>query len=331
MKEDIKKDINLINYKPDLDYDKKYDTDGIFSDLNKNNENDENNIKKDKIKVISNLQDRFDKLITIIPNYVIDIYIPPYLGMQDEFDRITGTDDKGVTDPDIIDPDKDDDKVLPPFIVEEEDNKDDDFVPDIFDLGDTEIIKINKGKTDWHKVISEGYKIDFLDIYEDYLTKIIIACENYVYDLFNLVDVNKMTIINDDFKTDDLKNQNLKHLVDYNHKSNVNLNLNLRLHKKMYSIDETIVHIRSIRLSKEFATRYNVSKPLKKLSNLEIRSNDLLEESRIVAEKKYEENFYNLYKYLNSSVILLGGSLNILKKQAMSYSTLSKNGEGIKV
>lgn len=357
MKEDIKNNINLIDYRPDLDYDKKYDTDGVFSDLNNNKDTDKKKPTKDKHKVISNLKDRLDKLIPIIPEHVIDTYIPPYLGMQDEFDRVTGTDEGGggitpeITDPDkdkdkdkeptgpdtggVTDPDKDKDKdkvpTIPPYIVEEEEEDDDSFVPDIFDLGDTEFVEIKAEKPNWQEIILEGYEIDFLDIYEDYLTKMIITCESYIYDLFNLVDVGNNTVIDDDFKTDDLKNKNLKHLVDYNHKSSVSLNLNLRLHKKMYSIDETIVHIRSIRLAKEFATRYNVSEPLEKLTNLEIRSNALLEESRMVAEKKYEENFYNLYKYLNSSVILLGDTLNILKKQAVSHSILSKNGEGTKV
>ena len=354
MQDDKNKNINLIDYRPDLDFDKKYDTNGRFDDLNKDSETQNKKPVKDKVKVISNLKDRLDKLMPIIPEYVIDVYIPPYKGMEDEFDRVTGTDEGGGgTNPDITDPSTDPDKdkdpiepggggttdpdkdkdnetnpVIPPFIVEEEDKEDDSFVPDIFDLGDTEFVEIKAEKTDWAKVILEGYEIDFLDIYEDYLTKMIIACESYIYDLFSLVDVDSRTVVDDDFKTDDLKNKNLSHLVDYNHKSNINLNLNLRLHKKMYSIDETIVHIRSIRLSKEFATRYNISKPLEKLSNLEVRSNTLLEESRMVAEKKYEENFYNLYKYLNSSVILLGDSLNILKKQVMSLSVLVKNGEG---
>ena len=54
-----------------------------------------------------------------------------------------------------------------------------------------------------------------------------------------------------------------------------------------------------------------------------MESNILLEESKRVANKKYKEKFLELYKYLNSNVILMDESLQTLLKENKSAMAIN--------
>ena len=119
--------------------------------------------------------------------------------------------------------------------------------------------------------------------------------------------------------TKNLEDENLSHVTDYLTKSKISLRQQLKLYCKMFDMDETIFHIRSVKVAKEQKKRYNKNTRIKDENALTKSANDLLRESIMVAEKKYEENFYGLYKYLNSSVILFNECTNttIKQKQAL--------------
>ena len=58
-------------------------------------------------------------------------------------------------------------------------------------------------------------------------------------------------------------------------------------------------------------------------------SNKILGQSRIIYDKKYKQNFFNLYKYLNSSVILLNECFNMYLSEAQAKIILKEKGEDI--
>ena len=61
--------------------------------------------------------------------------------------------------------------------------------------------------------------------------------------------------------------------------------------------------------------RYYSIEEVPQNTELDITSNVILKESQRVAKKKYMNSLYSLYKYLNSSVILMNESLKSLDKQ----------------
>lgn len=315
-------------YRPELGYDKSYYTEGLFYDQNK--DKDESSTVPtgddvDKESIIEGLMNDLESKIPYLPDEIFNTYFPPYIGMKEEYNKIV-EENKNKDDEDE---DDDDGKkpTYPPIIPEDEDDGDDGDGPSFFDriddvrLDSEEVIE---GKAD---IIKNNYYVDFLDIHEDYLNKMTIAIQNYIMTLIQAVSANNFDVDEPDYSTKKLKNKNLAHLSDFLIKSDITTGQTIRLHKKLFDIDETIVHIKSIRIAKEQAVRYNAIKKLEVNSALDKDSNILLQESKRVAEKKYEENFYSLYKYLNSSVILLDESLKTLTRQGKAKIIINNNEE----
>jgi hypothetical protein len=56
----------------------------------------------------------------------------------------------------------------------------------------------------------------------------------------------------------------------------------------------------------------------------------MLDNVKIAYDKKYKENLFNLYKYLNSSVILINECFSMFIQEAQAKAILIKE-EGIKL
>jgi hypothetical protein len=155
--------------------------------------------------------------------------------------------------------------------------------------------------------VLEDYIIKFNEVIDKYMVNVVTT--------LSLSDYSSLKLIT----TKQLQDTNLSHVTDYLTKSQIGLKQQLKLYHKIYSIDETIFHIRSIKVANEQRKRYKTNKKLKDVNAITKSANDLLRESNMVAQKKYEENFYGLYKYLNSSVILFNECTNttIKQKQAL--------------
>ena len=125
----------------------------------------------------------------------------------------------------------------------------------------------------------------------------------------------KITDYKTDYTTKSVNNKNLSHLTDFIVKSNIMLDQTMRLHSKLFQLDETILHIKNIKVSYGQMLRYYSIEEVPQNTELDITSNVILKESQRVAKKKYMNSLYSLYKYLNSSVILMNESLKSLDKQ----------------
>lgn len=312
-----------ILYSPNLQYDKSYYTEGAKK--NTYTEDDSNKVKEESISKLDEIKDltnRIDSNLTLIPDFIKDAYLPPYLEMEKESSKIH--DELNHKDDD--DKHKEDGKDNEENFIPGESGPDDkDYYPeDPFQKGDDIYVEFEDPYADYSKVINDRYYTNFLDIYVDYLDKLYRVTNDFILDIIDATINNPLRDNPLKYTTVDIKNKELWHLTDFLCKSNIYLDQQIRLHKKFFDIDESVLHIRQLKMAKEQAARYYKINELHENNKYDMASNLVLQESRYVADKKYKENLKNLYKYLNSSVILLDESLNMLKKQAQSITTINK-------
>lgn len=315
-------------YKPELGYKQDYYTEGTLYDETKDQlDSDDEGQSLGKEELIDQLLNEIDNQIKFLPDQILNIYFPPYLGMKYEYINLKN-EYKDSSSNNEDDDSNNSNSNYPDYTIDDTDNSNDDLFDDLFDRADDVYIDIKDPISDPVQIIKDSYYVNFLDVYQDYLDKVKIAITNYIFTTIQTVSQgikDNSEIL--DYSTKDLNNKNLSHLSDYIIKSDIIIGQTMRLHKKMFDVDETILHIKNIRLSKEQALRYNAIPEMKQNIYLDVDSNILLKESIRVAEKKYEENFYSLYKYLNSSVILLDESLKTIIRQDKAKVIINKNEE----
>lgn len=316
---------NLL-YKPNLDYEKNYYTDGKLYDSIPDqdiNENYESSRPGDKIEQLDDLKSQIVGKLPMIPENIIEPFLPPFYivdGMiedlknaKDENPPIPGTKPPeivpvkpGETDPD--DPDEDPDDIPDdPFDIEEKD----------------EFINIIIEGIPIKDVLDLQYKRDLTDVFEDYLQKYNLVLDKYINSVisnFSMSNYSNVKII----ETKDISSDSdLSHLSDFVTKSKIVIKQKTKLATKLFDLDETIFHMRATKVANEQRKRYYTNNKMDDINLLSKNANDLLKESKLISQKKYEENFYSLYKYLNSSVILLNECITIEAKQRSALITLN--------
>ena len=312
-------------YKPNLTYSKNYYTEGNLYDNSSNFDDSSNSITNKPVNKIDRLEELRNEILNklpMMPEDVVDAFLPPFYiingivqDLQNNKDDLPTLPDK--EEPEVIvipgpDDDSDDESILGevpdnPFDIEKEDG----FIN----------IKIEEVPKDIELEVE--YISDLTDIIKDYLEKYNAVYDTYIngalsfYSLSNHKDIKNI-------ETKDLtKNTNLSHVSDFVTKSNISVKQKVRLANKMFDLDETIFHIRATKVANELRKRYYSNEKLEDKNILTKGANDLLKESRIISQKKYEENFYALYKYLNSSVIIFNECIGAVVKQKRALITLN--------
>lgn len=308
-----------IFYKPTIEYDKNYFTEGntIKNDLTNNNLDDLDNENEDTLKdIIDSIRDAYSflpqSIITLIENPLniiaqivdelpSDIPYPSDTGDNIIINPLPGLDD---TYPDYIFGEGD--SVID-VVIDEEDNKDEDMFNEYYyDL----------------TCVIEDYIFKLRDIMNKYLSIILKTFGKNEPKLFNklLYIYNASTKnISDDFK----------HISDSIIKTQFDRNMKERLYLKMYDADNTVSHIKSCKaVMLQKARYYNINK-INEKTLTDALSNKILIENRKLYKKKYKTSFTNLYKYLNSSTVLLDDCINnvILESQS-KIILLEKEEEG---
>lgn len=312
-------------YTPDIKHSESYYTEG---QVNRDNEvTGPQKVIITKPEKIKKLYEDIKLKALFLPDEIINTYLSPLIAMKDEFENILKDLEKEEKDDDKKDKDK---EVVPPIVppVEPEVSvKDPD---DIFDKDDDIYIDIIDPEGDFEVNIEEGYNSNFTEIYEDYLIKVGSELDKFVYEILEVNSNEKINFEIAEISSSEIKNTNLLHLSDYIVKSNIYIQQGMRLHKKIFNIDESIFHIKAPKVAKEQMLRYYKADYYPPTSELNIKNNGLLKESRYIAEKKYNDNTRDLYKYLNSQVMFLRDTLNSVTKQMSSMAMLSKENEGEK-
>ena len=313
-------------YKPNLTYSKNYYTEGNLYDNSSNFDDSSSSITNkpaDKIDRLEELRNEILNKLPMMPEDIVDAFLPPFYiingivqDLQNNKDNLPTLPDKEESEVIVIpgsdDDDSDDESNLGevpdnPFDIEKEDG----FIN----------IKIEEVPKDIELEVE--YISDLTDIIKDYLEKYNAVYDTYIngalsfYSLSNHKDIKNI-------ETKDLtKNTNLSHISDFVTKSNISVKQKVRLANKMFDLDETIFHIRATKVANELRKRYYSNEKLEDKNILTKGANDLLKESRIISQKKYEENFYALYKYLNSSVIIFNECIGAVVKQKRALITLN--------
>lgn len=312
-----------ILYRPDLSYEKKYYTEGyIFKDKENSSSNGEPNsqINSDKVDQIKDIIEDIKTKLPFLPHEILDVFLPPFIVVDDVFNDLLDDDDVDISDPSIKDPEIDDNHG-------KDNDKDNNFVtgeiPDNpFGTEDNTFIDVPVVFIPKDKEIDKNYIDDLTDIFKDYLIEYNYTLDKYINNHMLAFSKSRFT----EFKyipTNSLIDTNLSHVSDFITKSNILMQQKLMLYKKQFNIDETIHRIKAVKVAKELLKRYYTNKRLEGKDLLERKANELLNESKLVYEKKYEENFYSLYKYLNSSVIIFNECVNLNIKQKESLVLLN--------
>lgn len=307
-------------YKPNLTYDKDYYTEGnIYTDSEdiSNNDSSSSNNLTSKVEVLEELKNELLSKLPLVPESVKDIIKP-------SIDLIGDVVDDLVNKKDDFEDDKDDDiEIIPVYPSDNDSEKVPTEVPDNpFKSESTNTITLPDTTIDIEEEIEKKYAEDLTDILSDYIKKQNNAIQNYINSLLTYAAYAETTNMNR-YTSKTIKNKNLTHITDYITKSKISIRQQIKLYNKLFTIDETIYHLKSVKIAKEQLKRYKLNEEMEDKNLLTKSANDLLTESILIAEKKYEENFYGLYKYLNSSVILFNECMNTFVKQKRSLILLN--------
>lgn len=338
MSEDIK---NNILYKPILDYDKQYDSKGRNDYYNKNNEN---NIDTDDTEDNENAPSIIDKIkeiksiIPLVPNDLKELITTPL----DIIEIVIGELPEDIPDPDdgedkiIIEPVKpdptpdDDDKITPTIDIDNPTN----LYPSIPFDDDLPLITVIVEDNDVIKKIQEEYLYDLSSIIAEYIDKLRESTVRYLENVLTSFGSNNPKMFEKALyvyskNTKDISDNN-KHLSDSIIRSQLSRAMKQKLYLKLYDIDETILHLRKCKAGVEQKIRYYQTEYSKADTFNNVVSNKILGQNRVIIDRKYRENFINLYKYLNSSVIILNECINIvISEMQAKIILLEKEGEDL--
>jgi hypothetical protein len=89
------------------------------------------------------------------------------------------------------------------------------------------------------------------------------------------------------------------------------------------------MHLRAWHAAEAQRERYYSEKYKDSANYTESHSNALLRESRALYDSAYSSALYNMYKYLNSSVMIVNDVLNMTVKEAQAKAMLLKSGVNI--
>lgn len=102
-----------------------------------------------------------------------------------------------------------------------------------------------------------------------------------------------------------------KHLLDSAVKSEINKNMKLNFFSNNFDAEGSMKHLKQFKAVYELRLRYaKISKNEKPVTRAEQISNNVLESMNLTYSNKYDKSYTNLYRYLESSNMILEDSLN---------------------
>lgn len=316
-------DLKKIFYKPTIEYDKSYYTESKRFDADNNNiveeENPKEDIKESLKENISEIKDTF----LFFPSSIVDLINQP-LGIIDKLvddfpDDIKTNTENGDTI--IVNTVPTIDMKYPTFIFDDEDRTMDIEFED----------KINH-----LDAIMDKYYYDLSSIIEDYLLKLRDTINKYLLIIIKTFGDNKIELFEklSYYYTANTKDVsvNFKHISDTLIKLQIERDVKQRLYTKLYNNDKTITHIKMCKATVLQLIRYNSTNEIDENTFIDSISNKLLIENAKLYTDKYVKAFSNIYKYLNSSTVLLDDCINsVITEMQSKIILLEKEKEGNKL
>lgn len=126
-----------------------------------------------------------------------------------------------------------------------------------------------------------------------------------------------------------IADENLRHLHDHIIKSQIVRIQKNRLFRRLHNVSNTIIHMRKWHAAEKERERYYQEKYGSAATYLDSHSNKILRDERVTYDCKYVDEFYNMFKYLDSSVEIEGDILNMAINEARAKGKLCKAGADI--
>ena len=120
--------------------------------------------------------------------------------------------------------------------------------------------------------------------------------------------------------------ENLRHLVDMGIRGEVNGVFKLNFYLNNFSLENTLYHLKNFKISKDLRIRYEKEEMMADGTRDGSRSDRTLKGLRQSYDKKYETSYINLYKHVNSSIVILEDVFNTLLLAISSKEILFKKG-----
>lgn len=181
------------------------------------------------------------------------------------------------------------------------------------------------------QIAQEDYKRDTLDLNEYYLQKLQIVLQQYFQKMLAIGQecgvMNIKNLIKDfDGNAVNINDKNLLHLKDHVIRSQILRDQKTRLFKLTHNADNTLNHIRSWHASEQERERYYSEEYGDSETYLNNCSNTLLVQSRKRYDNNYKQSLYNMFKYLDSSVLVTGEILSLVTNEAQAKGKMLKEG-----
>ena len=181
------------------------------------------------------------------------------------------------------------------------------------------------------QIAQEDYKRDTLDLNEYYLQKLQIVLQQYFQKMLAIGQecgvMNIKNLIKDfDGNAVNINDKNLLHLKDHVIRSQILRDQKTRLFKLTHNVDNTLNHIRSWHASEQERERYYSEEYGDSETYLNNCSNTLLVQSKKRYDNSYKQSLYNMFKYLDSSVLVTGEILSLVTNEAQAKGKMLKEG-----
>lgn len=184
------------------------------------------------------------------------------------------------------------------------------------------------------QIARDSYKNDTIELHKYYIQRLQTVLQHYFQQMMTIMqeaNVSNITDLTQEFDGDKVvvPNPMLAHLRDAIVRSQIGRNQKERMMQKIHSTDNTLIHMRAWHAAEKERERYYDEIYGDSGTYLDSSSNELLRKSRSTYDKQYSQGLYNMYKYLNSSVITTGEALEMMVNEAKAKGKLMKEGVDI--
>lgn len=296
---------NMLSYNPNISYEKDF-----YSEKENISKQSFNNEELEEINKIEDLE-----------NIIEDIEIGT-AGLPDDMKDLIA----GVLDP-IVDFIEDNKDYLEDIEINEDNSEKEDYEDDTLIDDEVNFIPIVNIIDNDNKIedIKKTYKDNLIDLFKDYLVKIKAVLDNYWINLSVILigkPIEYKRFILSDIQQDFKVSKDKQHLLDLAMRSQIHKKSKISYASKIFPIDETLVHLRSLKLSTDLMLRY-----------LEVNIDDMSTEYGVLSKaaldtcivnynNKYNLTYKSAYKYLNSSVELIDEILQLSIQEVKSKKYL---------
>lgn len=324
-----------ITYRPNLDYEKNYDTIGLKPPSNQITIDDntkparQNVIRiKDIKQQISNINSLLIKLPLNIASTIFDLNLSidqtlPFIDDTSK-DSQSDSDNKQNSNSNSEDSNNDNDGIN----NNQKSNMSNGKIINLPSSSlDADVIytpdKIDQVKSN---TLIDAFNYLILSIYNEYLINLNDGISTYY---MNLIMGNKIGDINDLYSNYDTNTADIsmdyKHLSDNVIRSDYIYDQKSRLLRKLFTYNNSISHFNSAYASKQFCDRYEAENPIRnEYSHKDKFVRDTWLATKASYYNKYCNSISNLYKYYNSCYDLISECLNMKAQSYIARNILNK-------